>query len=328
MTAAPQITTGETRKWSRVGRRSLLVTAILLGSQVLTAPSAPAAAARDRPQVVLVTGFACPPVDHVCQPFKKALRRTGVVGRAVAPDPREDYTTTISLLARQEPDLMMFFPDFPLDVALRVAPRFPRTRFAFLEPPEPLRRPSGNVQTIALRTHEAAYLAGWLAARMERRRPGADVVGIVGGFKYSAVDDFVIGFRAGARRGAPGLTVLTGYSGDFVDARKCETIARRQIARGAGAIFNVAGGCGLGALRAARREGVWGIGVDVDQSGLGPHILTSVLKSYEEGLHHADAGGAGRAYAAGSHTGVHPARRKLGARAHKPAGAGRGARRA
>ncbi len=73
------------------------------------------------------------------------------------------------------------------------------------------------------------------------------------------------------------------YSNDFVDPTKCEAIARSQIARGAGAVFNVAGACGLGTLRAAQAAGVWGIGVDTDQSFLGPHILTSVTKGYEAG---------------------------------------------
>jgi basic membrane protein A len=40
----------------------------------------------------------------------------------------------------------------------------------------------------------------------------------------------------------------------------------------------VAGGCGLGALDAAKEKGVQGIGVDADQSYLGDHILTSAEK--------------------------------------------------
>ena len=43
-------------------------------------------------------------------------------------------------------------------------------------------------------------------------------------------------------------------------------------------IFQVASGCGLGALDAAKEKNVWGIGVDADQSFLGPHILTSAVK--------------------------------------------------
>jgi basic membrane protein A len=43
-------------------------------------------------------------------------------------------------------------------------------------------------------------------------------------------------------------------------------------------VFQVAGGCGLGALDAAKEQGVWGVGVDNDQSFLGRHILTSAVK--------------------------------------------------
>jgi basic membrane protein A and related proteins len=78
--------------------------------------------------------------------------------------------------------------------------------------------------------------------------------------------------------------VLVGYSHDFTDANACDAIASDQIARGAGVVFNVAGTCGLGALAAAKRAGVWGIGVDTDQSFLGPHILTSVMKRYDTGF--------------------------------------------
>ena len=40
----------------------------------------------------------------------------------------------------------------------------------------------------------------------------------------------------------------------------------------------MAGGCGLGALDAAKQKKVWGIGVDADQAYLGAHILTSGVK--------------------------------------------------
>jgi basic membrane protein A len=72
--------------------------------------------------------------------------------------------------------------------------------------------------------------------------------------------------------------VLNGYSQDFSDQAKCKQVALNQIEQGAGVIFQVAGGCGLGALDAAKEKGVWGIGVDADQSFLGPHILTSAVK--------------------------------------------------
>ena len=100
----------------------------------------------------------------------------------------------------------------------------------------------------------------------------------------AAVRDFVVGFRAGARRAAPGVDVMVDYSGDFVDASKCAAIARRQVARGAGTLFNVAAACGLGTMQVAADSGVWAVGVDSDQSSLGPHVLTSVLKRFDTGF--------------------------------------------
>jgi basic membrane protein A len=49
-------------------------------------------------------------------------------------------------------------------------------------------------------------------------------------------------------------------------------------------VFQVAGQCGLGALDAAKEKGVWGIGVDADQSFLGDHVLTSARKRVENSV--------------------------------------------
>jgi basic membrane protein A len=49
-------------------------------------------------------------------------------------------------------------------------------------------------------------------------------------------------------------------------------------------VFQVAGGCGLGALQAARENNVWGIGVDSDQRYLGPHIMASALKRVDKAV--------------------------------------------
>ena len=46
-------------------------------------------------------------------------------------------------------------------------------------------------------------------------------------------------------------------------------------------IFQVAGGCGLGALNAPGERKRWGTGVDADQSFLGSHILTSAQKGVD-----------------------------------------------
>jgi basic membrane protein A len=268
-----------------MGRPTRLMVAILAALAVAVAAGAAAAgdgsraAQADRPDVVLLTSDCAG--NFLCSPFAQAVRRTGAHGRIVSPDGREDRAGTLALLAQQGHDLVMVDFSYREELA-EVAPRFPRTRFGYVDAPLGIVDGTpANVAAVVTRPNEAAYLAGWLAARLERSRRGPDVVGVVAGEAIPPVQDFLIGYRAGARAASPRVRVLTGYSNDFTDPSRCAAQARRQIARGAGTVFDVAGGCGPGTLAAAKAAGVWAIGVDEDRSRLGSHILTSVIKRYD-----------------------------------------------
>jgi basic membrane protein A and related proteins len=261
------------------------LTAVLaaLGLAGAFAMAASAATGATRARVVLVT-YNCDSGSFLCPAFEKALRVTGVSGKIISPDPREDPVGTLSLLAAQGYDPVIVDINHA-DGLATVAARFPKTHFVLFDASvASIHVRLRNVQAIVAQPRGAAYLAGWLAARLEMRRPGPDVVGAVGGLRTPPVDDFIAGFTAGAKHADPGITVLTSYSNDFVDTNKCEAIAKIQIAHGAGVVFNVAGACGLGTLAAAKQAHVWGIGVDTDQSILGPFILTSVIKRYDVGF--------------------------------------------
>ncbi|HTI34310.1 MAG TPA: BMP family ABC transporter substrate-binding protein [Miltoncostaea sp.] len=264
------------------GSRIAIGALVALGLAAAAPAAAPAggAAAREPPSVVLVT-HDCELREFFCPPFAQAARRTGTRARIVSLDARQDVAGTFALLARQGHDLVIGDPEMAAELA-DVAERYPGTRFATIDiPVADARDRPPNVTVVEIRPSEAAYLAGWLAGRMERRRPGPDAVGVVGGFPVPPVDAFVAPFRAGALRAAPGARVLTGYSRSFVDPTACAAVAEREVAEGAGVIFDVAGGCGPGTLDVARDAGVWAVGVDRDRAGLGPFILTSVLKRYD-----------------------------------------------
>jgi basic membrane protein A len=110
------------------------------------------------------------------------------------------------------------------------------------------------------------------------------VISAVGGLKIPPVDKFIAGYQAGAKAANAKAKVIYGYSQSFTDQGKCKELALNQIAQGARAVFQVAGGCGLGALSAAQDKGVWGIGVDNDQAFLGAHMLTSAVKRVDAGV--------------------------------------------
>ena len=261
-------------------RGSRIAVGALVALALAAAAPAGGTRAHEPPSVVLVT-YDCALREFICPPFAQAARRTGTRARIVSLDARQDVVGTFALLAQQGHDLVIGDPEMASELA-HVAERYPRTRFATIDiPVADARDRPPNVAVMEIRPREAAYLAGWLAGRMERLRRGPDAVGVVGGFPIPPVDAFVVPFRAGALRAARGARVITGYSGSVTDPTACEVLAERQVAQGAGVLLDAAGGCGPGTLDVARRAGIWAVGVDRDRSGLGPHILTSVVKRYD-----------------------------------------------
>jgi basic membrane protein A len=209
----------------------------------------------------------------------RAQRELGIQQRVYQAKSTQEYVPNLSTFARQGYDLTIgvgFTEATAIDTA---AHNFPNSNFAIVDvdqTEEPHKPP--NLLGLLFREQETGYLVGYLAGLEEKRRPGPDVISSVGGQKQPPVDRFIAGYQAGAKAADPGIKLLNDYSQDFTDQAKCKTIALNQIEQGSGAVFQVAGGCGLGALDAAKEKGVWGIGVDADQSFLGPHILTSAVK--------------------------------------------------
>src|SRR4029077_14947201 len=102
------------------------------------------------------------------------------------------------------------------------------------------------------------------------QKDGANTIGAVGGLKIPPVDIWIAGYKFCAKKVVPGIKVLVQYSQDFVATDKCKTVATNEISQGADVLFQVAGGCGLGTLKAADDAGQWGIGVGVDTHELAP----------------------------------------------------------
>jgi basic membrane protein A len=216
--------------------------------------------------------------------LKRAGRELGIQTRVVESASSADYVPNHSALARQGYDLIIGVGFAQGDAVATAAKQFPNTNFAIVDVDQTtLKGKPANVVGLLFKEQEAGYLAGYLAG-LEAKRENANTIGSVGGYKEPPVDRFIAGYQAGAKEALPGIKTLNGYSSDWDDQAKCKEIALSQIARGAKIVFQVAGGCGLGALSAAKEKNVWGIGVDADQSFLGPHVLTSAQKRVDEAV--------------------------------------------
>jgi basic membrane protein A len=214
--------------------------------------------------------------------LKRAEQELGIKGRVIESASSADYIPNMTTLARSGFDLVIGVGFAQGDAIGKVAQRFPETKFAIIDVDQAFvpGKPE-NVQGLLFREEEVGYLVGYLAGLEEKRREGKDVISAVGGMKEPPVDRFIAGYFAGAEKAAPGITRFHDYSQDWDDQAKCKELALNQIARGSNVIFQVAGGCGLGALNAAGERGKLGIGVDADQSFLGDHILTSAQKGVD-----------------------------------------------
>jgi basic membrane protein A len=219
--------------------------------------------------------------------LKRAQRILKVQGRAVESRSASDYIPNLASLARAgySPTIGVGF--LLSDGVNTAARQFPNSRFAiidysvkaapFTDAAKGVATPR-NVRGLTFNTNENSYMIGCLAGLMTKRAGGPQVISAVGGLDIPTVSIFIAGYRAGAKRCNKNINVLIDFSQDFGDQAKCKELALNQIAKGSKVIFQVAGGCGLGALDAAREKGRWGIGVDKDQSNLGRHILTSAVK--------------------------------------------------
>ena len=186
-----------------------------------------------------------------------------------------EYVPNLQSLAAAHYDLVIAV-GFLMDGAIKkVAKAFPTTNFAIIDDapdPGPGERPGAALQGAGV------GLSGRLPGGAQSK---TGTVSTVGGQKIPPVDHYIAGYIAGAKAADPKVKELNDYSNSFTDTAKCKQLALNQISQGSDVVFQVAGGCGLGALSAAKEKGVWGIGVDADQAYLGDYILTSAIKKVD-----------------------------------------------
>jgi len=216
--------------------------------------------------------------------LKRAERELGAKIRVIQSRSPQEYIPNLSALAQQGYNLVIGVGYTEIQAMDVVSSRFPDTEFAIVDVSyKDLKKHPSNVQGLLFREEQTGYLAGYAAA-LAAKAKGKNIVSSVGGQSQPPVNRFIAGYQAGAKKAVPGITALNGYSQDFTVQAKCKELALNQIADGSAVVFQVAGACGLGALDAAREKGVWAIGVDADQSFLGPHILTSATKGVDQAV--------------------------------------------
>lgn len=179
-------------------------------------------------------------------------------------------------------DLVITGTSQMVDILTETAPQYPDQDYVLYD--SVVEAP--NVASIVYKQNEGSYLAGVLAAQATTNTQafplssGSKKVGLVGGMDIPIINDFVEGYKKGVETVDPSIEVLVSYVGDFTDSNKGFDQATAMYEQGADVVFQVAGGAGIGVLKAAEQSNKYAIGVDSNQNALHQgHILASMLKN-------------------------------------------------
>ncbi|MCL5074547.1 MAG: BMP family ABC transporter substrate-binding protein [Chloroflexi bacterium] len=180
-----------------------------------------------------------------------------------------------------------------------VAPKHPDKKFMIFDVSVDYSKGLKNVYSITYKQNEGSYLAGLYAglvtkSKMEMANP-QKVIGVIGGQDIPVINDFIVGYKQGAKDADPETQVIVQYAGGWNDPAKGKEISLAMYNQGADIIFNVAGGTGAGIFEAAKAQKRYAIGVDSDQAllfessdpALTKNILTSMMKNVDNSLYRA-----------------------------------------
>ena len=213
--------------------------------------------------------------------FKKAIAAAKLQGKAVE---SKDVVAQAADILRRASDagfgLVVDLEYSHGDALAAVAKDYPGADYVILNQV----KPGANVASVLFQEQEGSFLAGALATLVAKDSSikgmsGKPVIGVIGGTKSVGIDKFIVGYIQGARAIDPSAEVKVAYSNNFGDPAIGLQMAKAMYDGGANVVYQVAGGTGLGVIKAAKESGKFAIGVDTDQDGVAPgSVLTSMVK--------------------------------------------------
>ncbi|MDR1389249.1 MAG: BMP family ABC transporter substrate-binding protein [Treponema sp.] len=193
-----------------------------------------------------------------------------------------NYAPNIDTYVDQNVDLLWGVGFMMGDSMAQAGVDYPDMQFAIIDYAySPDQVPNNNVTGIVFSAEECSFLVGYIAGKVSK----TGKVGHVNGIASPTMEGFAVGYYAGVLTANPAAQVMGQYSGSFGDPAAGKNIANQYFAAGADIIYQAAGGTGAGVIEAAREQGKWAIGVDIDQNYIAPeNVLTSALKRVDNAI--------------------------------------------
>ena len=227
--------------------------------------------------------------DSAWRGLNKAKDELGMEVRAVEiGGDQSKYQPTLTEVSEADEDVVFVNSGALSEVALELMGNYPEKKYVLYDMQPTFENTFDNAVAISFKQSESSFLGGIVAAKMAKN----GVIGFIGGSENIIINDFMVGYIAGAKYANPDIKIHISLIGDFKDTAKGKELALVQLANGAEVIHSVAGAAGLGCLDAVKEKGAWSIGVDSDQAmalketspETSERILTSALKNVDFAL--------------------------------------------
>ena len=154
-----------------------------------------------------------------------------------------------------------------------VVAAYPDVKFLFID--NGLDGVGDPLMSIVYKQTEGSFLVGYIAAKLSK----TGKVGVVGGEDSDTINDFIVGYEAGAKYADENVEVITRYANGYEDPTNGKEVALALYNLGCDIVYQVAGKTGEGVFEAAKETGNYAIGVDGDQKYINPDvILCSMVK--------------------------------------------------
>lgn len=159
------------------------------------------------------------------------------------------------------------------DALTEYVSELPDTKFVFVD--NGLDGVGDNLLSITYAQNEGSFLVGYIAGKLTE----TGKIGVVGGEDSETINDFIVGYEAGAKYAREDVECMRQYAGTYDDPAKGKENALALYGMGCDIVFQVASRTGEGVFEAAEETGHLAIGVDSDQKYINPDvIICSMIK--------------------------------------------------
>lgn len=212
--------------------------------------------------------------------LKRAEKDLGIEVKYLESATEADYVSNVETLVDQGNDLIVACGFLMADTIKEAAETYPEQKFAIID--DSTNADYENVSCLMFKQNEASYLVGVVAAMMSE----TNKVGFVLGMSTPVMNQFGYGYAAGVLDTNPDATVEQYNANAFGDPAAGKAAAIQMFTNGADVVFHAAGGTGNGVIEAAKEQGKYAIGVDIDQAYLAPeNVITSAMKRCDNAIY-------------------------------------------